>query len=258
MSALSLLIIAHGQPSAPDRAEAELARLARSVARHWPGRVAGATLAAPGTLARAVGELGERSLAYPLFMAGGWFTRVHLPARLTEAGAGPGWRVLEPLGCDPALHDLAALVVAEAGPASSVVLAAHGSGRSPAPALVAAHVARLISQRSGIARVEPAFIDQSPRLDAVSGHGPAALCLPFFAAGGDHVTDDLPAALARAGFAGRLLPALGLDPRLPALIAAAARAALPICATTCHWQTPLPPLHPGENVLGGEVPGTGP
>ena len=36
-----------------------------------------------------------------------------------------------------------------------------------------------------------------------------------------HVTQDIPAALAEAGFAGRILPPLGLDPRLPALITAA-------------------------------------
>ena len=45
----------------------------------------------------------EMIFSRPVFMAGGWFTRVHLPARLTAAG-GAGWRVLEPMGCDPAIH----------------------------------------------------------------------------------------------------------------------------------------------------------
>ena len=39
---------------------------------------------------------------------------------------------------------------------------------------------------------------------------------------GGHVIRDLPEALAKAGFPGRILPALGLDDRIPALIAQAA------------------------------------
>jgi sirohydrochlorin ferrochelatase len=53
--------------------------------------------------------------------------------------------------------------------------------------------------------------------------GPGALCLPFFAARGGHVIDDLPEALAEAGFSGRLLDPVGLDSRVPGLIAAALR-----------------------------------
>ena len=103
----SALIVAHGQPSDPEPAEADLARLAAQVAALLPGwTVASATLAAPDALRRALAALGPEGRVFPLFMAGGWFTRVHLPARLAAAGAA-GWQVLEPLGCDPALHDLA-------------------------------------------------------------------------------------------------------------------------------------------------------
>lgn len=231
-----LLIVAHGQPSDPDRAEAELRDLGRSVAAQCGARkVTTATLAAPGALSAALKLLGPGGRVYPLFMAGGWFTRVLLPKRLAEAGA-LDWQVLEPMGCDSKVHDLAALILTEVGPVTSVVLAAHGSGQSQVPSNIAHHVARQAAARLGV-RVDAAFIDQPPRLDQVHDHGPGSVCLPFFAANGEHVTKDLPAALNAAGFQGRILPALGLDARLPALIAAAVRADQPVCQTQCRWQT---------------------
>lgn len=228
------LIVSHGQPSDPAGAEAELALVAASVARLLPGReVASATLAAPGALDGALARHGPGGLLFPMFMAGGWFTRVHLPGRL-KAAAASGWQVLEPMGCDKGLHDLAVQVALEAGGATSVVLAAHGSGQSAVPAAIAQHVAGMITARLGLP-CDAAFIDQTPRLDAVSGHGEGAVCLPFFAASGGHVSIDIPQALAKAGFAGRTLPALGLDPRIPALIASAVMAQRPVCAGACDF-----------------------
>jgi sirohydrochlorin ferrochelatase len=218
------LIVAHGQPSAPEGAAAELRAFAGRVGALMPGRaVAAATLAEPGALAAAVAALGPGMLVYPMFMAGGWFTRVHLPQRLAEAGAA-GAGMLEPFGCDPAVQDLAGIVVAEAlageGAGGGVILAAHGSSRSPAPAEVAGAVAALVAQRLG-RPVAVGFIEQAPRLEDLAGFGAGSLCLPYFAASGGHVEEDLPRALARAGFGGRILPALGLDPRVPGLVAAA-------------------------------------
>jgi sirohydrochlorin ferrochelatase len=96
----------------------------------------------------------------------------------------------------------------------------------------------MIAARTGIARVEAAFIDQPPILAEATDHGPGSVCLPYFAAEGGHVSDDLPRALAEAGFQGRVLPALGLDPRLPAVIARAIRAGVPVCARECRWKRP--------------------
>ena len=45
------------------------------------------------------------------------------------------------------------------------------------------------------------------------------ICLPYFAADGGHVQQDIPQALTQAGFTGRLLPPLGIDPRVPPVIA---------------------------------------
>ena len=234
------LIISHGQPSDPGPVEADLAGLADRVAALLPDwRVGSATLAAAGSLERAVAELGAGGRAYPLFMAGGWFTRARLPQRLAEAG-GSGWRVLEPLGCDPAVHDLAARIVgtagAEEGGADRVLLAAHGSFESRVPADIARHVAGLIERATGVP-AEARFIDQAPRLSGAAGFGPGSVCLPFFASEGGHVTLDIPAALREAGFQGRLLPAVGLHPDIPQIIARAIASGDPVCASRCKWQS---------------------
>jgi sirohydrochlorin ferrochelatase len=228
------LIVAHGQPSDPGPAARALEALAERVAAKLPGwQVRAATLAEPGALARAVAGQ-STGLVFPMFMAGGWFTRVNIPAKLAEAGAnvGPGgWTVLEPFGCDPAVHDLCVALVRESG-GGEVILAAHGSFKSSAPSDIAVHVAGRIADETG-AMVRAGFIDQNPQLSSLTGFG--RLCLPFFAAEGGHVSDDIPAALAKAGFTGRILPPVGLDPRVPGIIAAAVSRGTPVCARSCRW-----------------------
>ena len=239
------LIVTHGQPSAPEAAGLANRALAAKVQALLPEwQVFGPTLAEADALGGAIARSSAGGVVYPMFMADGWFTQTHLPARLRAAGArmadeGGAWRILQPFGLDPRLWDLAAQVVREACAASGapdhapadhspsdlaapdLLLAAHGSFRSDAPSRVARAVAGHVQARCGLTRAEAAFIDQAPRLADARGFGAASLCLPFFAAAGGHVVDDLPQALDEAGFQGRILPALGLDPRVPALIAAA-------------------------------------
>ena len=233
MDSSSVLIVAHGQPSDP--APAELARLAAAVGNLLPGReVASATLAAPGALAAALARLGAGGVVFPMFMAGGWFTRVHLPGQLKAAGA-VNWRVLEPFGCLEAVQNLAVQVVAESG-AAAAIIAAHGSFKSPVPAAIAGRVAGMVAAQG--LRTACGFIDQEPRLATLNGFGTDAVCLPFFAAEGGHVVDDIPAALREAGFQGQLLPALGLDPRVPEIIADAVQMARTVCEQGCRWGGP--------------------
>ena len=224
------LIVAHGQPSDPRPAGAALEALAARVEALMPGwSVGAATLAEEGAIARAVA--GRRGgVVFPMFMAGGWFTRVQIPKRLAEAGA-VGWTVLEPFGCDPLVHDLCVTLVREAG-AEQVILAAHGSFKSPAPSDIAFHVAGRIAAETG-AEVAAGFIDQEPQLVSLTGRG--GICLPFFAAEGGHVNDDIPEALGAAGFTGRILPPVGLDARVPGIVAAAIARGVPVCAGACRW-----------------------
>jgi sirohydrochlorin ferrochelatase len=217
------LIITHGQPSDPDQAEVALAAVAARVAAGLPGwRVGSATLAAEGRLAAAIADLGPQGLVFPMFMACGWFTGTHLPKRLADAG-GAGWRMTLPMGCNPAIQGLATALVAEAllAPAgeTDLILAAHGSGRSEAPSVIAQALARSIGRSLGLRRATAAFIDQSPRLADLAPFGANSICLPYFAADGGHVQQDIPQALSEARFGGRLLPPLGSDARVPLLIA---------------------------------------
>lgn len=224
------LIVAHGQPSDPRTAGAALEALAARVEALLPGwSVGAATLAEEGALARAIAGR-ESGAVFPMFMAGGWFTRVQIPRKLAEAGAA-GWTVLEPFGCDPAVHDLCVTLVREAE-GREVILAAHGSFKSPAPSDIAVHVAGRIAAETG-AKVAAGFIDQEPQLSSLTGRG--GVCLPFFAAGGGHVSEDIPAALAAAAFTGRILPPVGLDARVPGIIAAAIARGVPVCAGACRW-----------------------
>jgi sirohydrochlorin ferrochelatase len=217
------LIVSHGQPSDPVAAEAELALVAAQVAEVLPRwQVRSATLSAEGRLSQVIAELGPVGMVFPMFMACGWFTGTHLPKRLAEAG-GAGWRTTLPMGCNPAIQGLAMALVQEAlvAPAheTDLILAAHGSGRSDAPSVIAHAVARTIGRALGLRSAMAAFIDQSPRLADTAGFGANAICLPYFAADGGHVQDDIPQALSDAGFQGRILPPLGADPRIPLLIA---------------------------------------
>lgn len=222
------LIVAHGQPADPAPQQAAVEALAARVATLLPGlRIAGATLAMPGAI-EAAGP-GAR-LIYPMFMAEGWFTTRELPRRLARAGVTQP-RILAPFGADPGLGPLCLRLLSAAAEAqgwrareTAVLIAAHGSGRSPAPARAAHDLALHLAP--AFAHTRCAFIEQDPPIAAAASELPArAICLPFFATRAGHVTDDLPAALARAGFAGPTLPPLGLAAEIPAMIAASIRAA---------------------------------
>ncbi|PWE34359.1 cobalamin biosynthesis protein CbiX [Maritimibacter sp. 55A14] len=230
------LIVAHGQPSDPDGPQARAEAFAEAVARHLPDwRVAGATLAAPGALARAVAALGNaRPVVYPLFMSDGWFVKTELPGRLAKAGA-PSARITAALGLDPGMPALLARA-AQAGaqahgltPAETgLLLAAHGSPSNPRPRAVADEAARAMAPLAGFREIVTGFVDEAPGIAEAARHLPApALCLPFFARTGGHVLDDLPAALAEAGFDGPLLPPVGEDAAV-AEMAARTIAALPV------------------------------
>lgn len=224
------ILVAHGQPSDPAPAEADVARLAAKVAAACPGwTIRAATLAAPDALQRAL-EGTEAPVIFPLFMADGWFIRTALPDRLARAGV-TGARILTPFGLLPEVRDLAAKATEGAARARdwrpqdcTLILAAHGSGRSPHPAAAANQTAGAIAAMVPFAAIRTGFIEETPHLAEVAvGSGARAICLPLFIARWGHVIDDIPAALARARFRGVLLDPVGTMPEVPALIARAIR-----------------------------------
>ena len=221
------LIVSHGQPSDPDVGEAEIAALAAAVAEHLPyARIEGVTLAAEGRI-EALSAARPGALIYPMFMADGWFTQVQLPKRLAE-GVGPQ---LVSFGLDCTLPMLAALWLRSVCTdrtldpyGTDLIIAGHGSGKSrrvsDATRAFADRVAEEIKPKS----VRCGFVEEDPSLtDALSGLGPNAICLPFFAARRGHVLDDLPEAVAASGFQGVVLDPIGLHPEVPKLIADALR-----------------------------------
>jgi sirohydrochlorin ferrochelatase len=220
------LLIAHGAPSDPAPQEATMQALARDVAAHLPPawRILGATLAAPGAVETALAAL-DRPLIYPFFMAEGYFTRTLLPRRLRAAGAGD-LAQLPCFGQSPGLPALVADAATSAAVAAGLVpqatillLAAHGSQVSRASATATRALAAQVAGLTRFARIETAFVEEVPLIRTVATGLAPAICLPLFALRASHVAQDVPQALAEAGFGGPLLPAIGEHPRVPALIA---------------------------------------
>ncbi|MCV2869664.1 cobalamin biosynthesis protein CbiX [Defluviimonas sp. WL0002] len=222
------LIVAHGQPSDPAPAERDLDNVARAVSRCLPDwHIRAATLATPGALETAVdGVVGARVM--PFFMSDGWFTKIELPRRLAAAGA-QGFMTLPAFGLMPEAAALAVQIVRDAlsqrgwnAEDSTVVLAAHGSGRSRAPAEAAARIRDAIAHALPIGDLRLGFIEEAPLLeDAAKDANRRALCLPLFVARWGHVVSDVPAALDAAGFAADCLPPLGVHASVPGIIARA-------------------------------------
>lgn len=227
----SAILVSHGQPSDPVPAEAELAELATAVARALPGwHVGSATLACPGALDAAVEAAGPAPLVYPLFMTEGWFTGENLRKRLAAV---TGARVLPPLGVSPDLPALAAdllkaRIAAQGWQAAStrLFLAGHGSGRSPNSARDTRAFAEALGGLMTLAEIRVGFVEEPPYLaDQAFDLGETSICLPFFAARGGHVTDDIPEALDLAEFRGLRLDPLGCAPGIAGLVARALLAA---------------------------------
>ncbi|MBY6055463.1 CbiX/SirB N-terminal domain-containing protein [Leisingera daeponensis] len=221
------VVTAHGQPSAPAPAEADLAATAAAVAAFLPGwDVRSATLAAAGRL-EAMMEDG--AVVYPFFMSRGYFTGTVLPARLQ----GRPCRLATPFGLASGLPEVAANAVRRAAAdrgwtlgALNLMLAAHGSARGPRAAEAAEDFAARLRPLLPGCTLSLGYVEQDPRIKTAAASLPAqSVCLPFFAQAGDHVKQDLPEALEAACFSGIVLPVAGALPGAPALIAASIRAA---------------------------------
>ncbi|SHJ74794.1 Sirohydrochlorin ferrochelatase [Shimia gijangensis] len=229
VQATDALIVAHGQPSDPEPAERALAQLTARVQACLPEmRLGSATMANGNRLEEALTSLPTDGLVYPLFMANGWFVRTNLRNRLGDGA----YRVLPPLGLDPALPELAAGLVRASLKSkdfqpqqTQLLIAAHGSAHGQAAADSARAFASALSALLPMAKIESGFVEQAPFLPEISREIDApCLCLPFFAMDGDHMKEDVRQGLGDADFAGHILPALGQADDIPELIANALRA----------------------------------
>jgi sirohydrochlorin ferrochelatase len=222
--ATNVLIVAHGQPSDPGPAEVNMEQFADQVSDFLPGRpVKGLTLALPGALEQALAECTSPPMIYPLFMSDGWFTAHALPKRLNGVEA----RILDPLGLDPGLPALACDYIQRTAASRkwssdqvTLILAAHGSGRSRNPARATNSFASALRSSIALMGIRIGFVEEDPLIEDVARDaGSQSICLPFFAAIGGHVRHDIPRALTKAGFVGEILEPIGVAPQIPALVA---------------------------------------
>lgn len=218
------LIVAHGQPSDPATAEAALRVLAGHVNARLPDWAIGsATMAEKGALQRARQQHPAAPI-YPLFMADGWFTGTALPGRLNPRDQS---QMLPPLGLDQRLPQLAidllkATLVAKGWDMSDtcLVIAGHGGKTSKNPAKATQKFSAALAEISCFSDIRVGFLEEEPALSKVTiGLGKKAICLPFFAANGRHVREDIPADLKAAGYQGVVLDAIGHNSQIPDLIA---------------------------------------
>ena len=211
------LIIAHGAPADPAPQEAWMQALAARVRMWLPGwRITGTTLALPGALEAAVARQ-PQAMIFPFFMAEGFFTRRQLPKRLAAAGMAQPQQ-LPAFGHHPDLPALLAQVVAPHP--GTVLLAAHGSQVARASAQQTEALAETLRRTTG-RPVVTGYVEETPFLQEAARIDGPALCLPLFATRAGHVAQDVPDALAAAGFTGPLLPAIGEHAMAARLIATA-------------------------------------
>jgi sirohydrochlorin ferrochelatase len=221
-----VVLTAHGQPSAPEPPEQSLAELAQQVAGFLPDwELRSATLATRGRLEQV---MRDGALVYPFFMARGWFTSQVLPQRLGGFRHG----ILAPFGQDPHLpqltseilrHEIKAQATTEGAEAKcSILLAAHGSARGPKAAEATETFAAALRPLMPDCAISTGYVEQSPTIAEAAAKMPRdSLCMPFFAQSGDHVKEDIPAALLEAEFGGITLPALGTFPAIAGLVSRA-------------------------------------
>lgn len=219
-----IVLVSHGSPSDPVPLDAGLKAIAARVQALCPEhQIRAATLALPGALEAALSGFDAPEI-YPFFMAEGWFTRRELPRRLARAGVTAP--ILLPFGTEPELPDLIAKTVTDATKSAGIepesadlILVAHGSQVARRSKDTAQAMACRLRPLTRFWRIRTAFIEEAPFLADVAAESLSGLCLPFFAQRAGHVAEDIPAALAAAGFTGPRLPAIGEHPEAAALIA---------------------------------------
>lgn len=227
----ALLLVAHGTQRYVDAGRAVHTHAATLRAEGCFSEVAVGFLNGAPTPAEALAALAASVVhVVPFFMEQGWFVREAVPRALSGV---PGRRLHyhPPVGTHPDLPALAALRVQHATGADAaqfaVLLAGHGSARSPGRPLALHRHADAVAATEIFAQVRAAFLEEPPFIaDALRDWRtlPVAV-LGFFAGDGGHVQEDLPALLAaehaQRGTKGAPvldLGTIGNDPAMPRII----------------------------------------
>ncbi len=231
----SVVIVAHGSPSDPDTQETVLAALAAQVDAALPYiTVSSATLAKPRSFETTIKTLDAPHL-YPFFMADGYFVK----RILAEKAAAHDLAVLRPFGHEPALAACIETALSDHmschglnASETTLLVAAHGSAVSQKNAETTKSITARLQTTLGFKSARCGFIEQSPLLENVARDIGQAICLPFFALRAGHYVDDIPTALALAGFSGTVLSPFIEWPQTAQLIAESLAAQLKVTEAT--------------------------
>lgn len=225
------LLVAHGDRGGP-APNATLASQAAAVRSLTGAPVAVGLLKGEPTieegLAEAAAAGAARMLVYPLFMADGYFV-AKVRERIAAVGLTPEPTLLTPLGLDPGLPDIlvtqALGVAVPAGfePLSSrLLIVGHGSKLGPASATATRKAAVRAALARRFASVTTAFLEEEPFLeDALRASASPTVVSGFFSGDGMHAGEDVPEAIAEACANAIYVGAIGNNPAVAPLIAAA-------------------------------------
>nr|WP_294521271.1 CbiX/SirB N-terminal domain-containing protein [uncultured Rhodopila sp.] len=228
----ALLLVAHGSSRFADAAEvlhrhAAALRTEGTFSQVEVGLLNGAPSVAE-SLARI--DAGDVRVV-PFFMEAGYFTREAIPRAL---GSDPRIRLCPPVGTHDGMAGLIerqALAACEtmgvASRETAVLVAGHGSASAPGRTLALHEHGARVGWTTLFARVESACLEEAPFVaEALRGlrHHPVVI-IGFFAGGGGHVRDDLPAlvtaeqaARGQDGFAVRFNGSVTDDPAMLQII----------------------------------------
>jgi sirohydrochlorin cobaltochelatase len=199
----AVLLVGHGSARYPDAGDIQRRHAEALRATGHFRQVETALLAGEPTVAESLTRIAApRVHVVPFFMEDGYFVRVAVPRAL---GGDRRCRICAPIGLHPAMADLIQLQ-AERGcqalrlPAAhvAVLVAGHGSAQVPGRALVMYEHALAVGRQKQFASVQPACLEESPFLsDALAElRQHPVVVTGYFAGGGGHVRDDVPAAVA--------------------------------------------------------------
>jgi sirohydrochlorin cobaltochelatase len=159
----------------------------------------------------------------PFFMAAGWYTNRIVPRELALDTARTGSvRCAEPVGAHPRMVDVVIARIEEARPPqqpvaqTTVIVAGHGTPRSATSGDTTHELATAVRERTGYADVRAAFLEQQPTIDeAIAAVTTNVIVVPFFAADGEHVRDDV---ATHAGRSVLVTRAVGTHPAITDMI----------------------------------------
>lgn len=234
----ALVIAAHGDRGGPGRNESLGHHVAALLKRNEFVCVAGGVLngepSLEDALQQAVSSGAKQILLYPMFMSGGYFVQNILPKRITAAKLPIPLTMLQPFGLDSRVplmmleNALRKAASAELDPATvDLLITGHGSKFGTGNADATRAVAQAMSEHSPFRSLDVAFLEESPFvLEALRKHHNNSVVTGFFSGEGMHAGDDIPAAISKSGASAIYAGPIGLDQRVPELIATSALHAL--------------------------------